>query len=343
MNNVKYEQPTPVTPSQPSRILVIDDDPLILKLISHYLREAAYQVETVTCGETGLSVIQESPPDLIICDWSMPGISGIDLCQQIKSDPQLPFIYFILLTVRREIFDRVTGLDIGADDFICKPVAPEELRARIRVGLRLRKVTRSLIEANQQLRYQNQLLESLTLTDSLTGVLNRRALDTTLPGLLQQIGARSEGKRYRYLNVWLIDVDHFKKVNDTYGHLIGDEVLRIVAQRLQSHCLPGSSLYRYGGEEFICVTPGINPLQALVYGEQLRLAIELDPICLLAGEKLPITVSLGGVVSNEDEPLNEQALLKSADEALYQAKERGRNQAVLSGLDPYSRMNISPS
>lgn len=317
-----------------ARILVVDDDILSLKLIAHHLRDTTYVVETASNGEEAWELVVQNPPDLIICDWSMPGMSGIELCQKIKADLRLQLIYFILLTVRLELPDRVAGLENGADDYISKPVAPEELIARIRVGLRLRQVTKSLQEANQQLRLQNELLQSLTLMDQLTGVLNRRALETGLPGLLQKVGDRSEGSVYRYLSVWIIDIDHFKTINDTYGHLIGDKVLQIVAQRLQSNSLPGSFLYRYGGEEFVSVMPGINPLQALAYGEQLRLAIALEPVCLMSvAQEIPVTISLGGAMVHANEPISSQMLLSKADRALYQAKAMGRNQAILSGLE----------
>ncbi|MFS8835237.1 response regulator, partial [Synechococcus sp. WC101] len=202
-------------PAQVPCIWVIDDDPVNRRYIGEVLKSSNYRVESWESGQLAwehLQTLDESEwPDLIICDWVMPGLSGVELCRRLKNLPAGQFIYFILLTARSEVEDRVQGLDAGADEFIAKPIDPEELRARVRAGLRLQRLTQALAQANRQLRARNELLESLSLTDPLTGALNRRALDQALPHLLKQVGPREQA-RYRYLCLLMMDVDYFKQV-----------------------------------------------------------------------------------------------------------------------------------
>ena len=162
------------------------------------------------------------------------------------------------------------------------------------------------------------------MTDPLTGALNRRALDQALPHLLKQVGPRGEA-RYRYLCLLMMDVDHFKQVNDSYGHYIGDCVLQAIVGRLQNQLRPSSLLYRYGGEEFVCLTPGLSPSRCGRYAESLRQAIAKRPIDISPKRSLPVTISIGGVVLSEDYRLEPEAALQQADSALYQAKQAGRN------------------
>ncbi len=312
------------------RILVIDDDISTLSYVSEALhRQDQYQVQTVQGGRQAWDLLVKLPPqqlpNLIICDWTMPEMSGVEICRRLKASADFRLVYFILLTARTEIQDRVRGLDAGADEFIAKPVDPDELQARVRAGLRLQQLTHKLAQTNRQLQARNELLESLSLTDQLTGVLNRRALDQALPHLLQQVGPRYTEARYQHLCLLMMDVDHFKAVNDTHGHFAGDCVLQAVAQRLQSEQRPASLLYRYGGEEFVCITPGLNTQRGHRYAEYLRNVIANEPIPISPKRSIPITISIGGAVLGESTPLPAEALLKEADQALYQAKQLGRN------------------
>ncbi|MFQ3584621.1 MAG: diguanylate cyclase [Cyanobacteriota bacterium] len=315
--------------TQIPRILVVDDDAATRNYIGEVLRSSDYQVETRESGKSALEYMQTAEegqlPNVIICDWVMPDLSGVDFCRRLKGSAGGQFVYFILLTARFAIEDRVQGLDAGADEFIVKPVDPEELRARVRAGLRLQQLTQALAQANRQLQARNELLESLSLTDPLTGVLNRRALDQALPHLLKQVGPRFGEARYRYLCLLMMDVDHFKQVNDTHGHYIGDCVLQAIAGRLQNQLRPSSLIYRYGGEEFVCITPGLSPSRSYRYADFLRRVISNDPIAISPKRSLPITISIGGAVITEDHHLEPEAALQQADEALYQAKQAGRN------------------
>jgi two-component system cell cycle response regulator len=316
-----------------AKILIIDDETTTRLIFKQALLYEDYEVKLAVNGEEGLKLADEFYPDLIICDWMMPVLDGLEVCRQIKADPKLASTFFILLTSREKISDRVQGLDSGADEFLCKPLDINELKARVRAGLRIFRLTQELkatneelIQVNQKLHAKNELLESLSMTDDLTGLLNRRALDRSLPHLLQQVGNRDgEMIHYRYLCIFMIDVDFFKKVNDTYGHKIGDAVLRILADRLQANVRPYSSLYRYGGEEIVCITLGVNPMTVKEYGESLRRAIADRPFAISEDLQISITISIGGEIASESHLFPPQDLLEHADLALYQAKDEGRN------------------
>ncbi len=317
---------------QVPRIWVIDDDPTIRLFISEVLKACNYQVETWEDGQVAwerLQALDESQwPQVVICDWVMPKLSGPEFCCRLKGSATGQFVYFIFLTVRSQLEDCIQGLEGGADEFIAKPVAPEELRARVRAGLRLQRLAQALAQANRQLRARNELLESLSLTDPLTGALNRRALDQGLPHLLQQVGPRGKA-RYRYLCLLMLDVDHFKQINDTYGHFVGDCVLQAIVGRLHNRLRPSSLLYRYGGEEFVCVTPGLSPSRCQQYAESLRQAVASRPVEVSPKRSLPVTLSIGGIVISEDYPLAPEVALQQVDKALYQAKQAGRNRVQL--------------
>jgi len=311
------------------KILVIDDDPVVIKLASKYLKHDGYSIETAPNGEIGWKMIIKSHPDLIISDWTMPDISGVDLCQRVKSNidhPDLKMSYFILLTAHSDINYRVLGLDAGADEFLTKPVDPYELRARVRAGLRISIMAKSLATANQRLTERNELLASLSLTDQLTGLLNRRAMDQGLPSLLESLQEHTHKDiSHNFVSLLMIDIDHFKRVNDAYGHLVGDQVLKAIAGRLQNSCYPESLLYRYGGEEFICVTPDLDYDQCFNLADAMRRAISSRPLLINDDLILSITISLGGAIADKFNHNDAYSLVKQGDQALYYAKNNGRN------------------
>lgn len=315
-----------------AKILLIDDDKTTQLILRKALEVEGYEVTVASNGEQGVHLAALLHPALIICDWMMPLMDGLEVCRRVKANSVLATTFFILLTGREHVEDRVRGLDTGADEFLSKPIDVNELKARVRAGLRLfrlaeelMRANRALTQLNQQLLTRNELLESLSLTDQLTGLLNRRALDRTLPHLLQQMGCSEGNIRYRYLSVFMIDIDRFKQVNDTYGHGVGDSVLKAVAERLVCAAPPSSSLYRYGGEEIACITPGISPAMMLEYGEGFRAAIASDPIEVSDDLWLSITISIGGAIATQSNLVNSQEILNQADRALYQAKYEGRN------------------
>lgn len=332
------------------KILIVDDDTTTRLVLTRTLQREGHDVTAVKNGEEGLISARQLHPDLIICDWMMPLMDGLELCRQIKTDPTLSSIFFILLTGREKVSDRVEGLDTGADEFLLKPIDPHELLARVRAGLRqgtlmkeLNVANQALMQANERLLARNELLESLSLTDQLTGLLNRRALEQALPHLLPQSSDRDLNARYRYLCLFVIDIDHFKQVNDNYGHLTGDWVLQAIASKLQANIRTNSLLYRYGGEEFICLTPGINPQNAWIYGEFLRSTIAERPIQVSGDLLIPITISIGAAIASEFNQLNDRDLLLQADEALYRAKREGRNRVRLSPHPEFMKNCLIPN
>ncbi len=332
-----------LNPTDPVQILVIDDSMVVRELIAQYLEDGGYILETAANGEAAWAAICQSPPDLIISDWSMPGLSGIELCRRVKSDPSLQHIYFLMLTAREDASDRVLGLDTGADEFISKPINAEELRARIRAALRVRQLTRSLMAANQRLQDQNNLLASMSLLDQETGVLNQRALTSALPGLLQQVGERPpeavpvDGNYilyYRYLNFWLLALDGWPELEMQYSGEVLRQVLTVVARRLQSRALPGSLVYRAAVNQFACLTLGLSPQRAYEFGQTLRQGISDHPVSLSSELAIPVTVTLGGVVVTKDNGLDGEQVLQQVQEVLSKAQSRGTDQWLLLGYEP---------
>jgi two-component system, cell cycle response regulator len=326
-----------LTAMKPSRILVIDDSLTVRELIADYLKDSGYILETAASAEEGWERMNTLSPDLVICDWSMPGLSGIELCQRVREESSLSNIYFLLLTARDDHDDLVAGLNAGADEFLSKPIRSEELKARVRAGLRLRHVSQSLLASNQQLQAQNELLASMSLTDLLTGTLNRRALEIALPGLLQQVRDREaeivEGGSYvlyyRYLNFWIIELDQYTDLATTQHQMAADQVLQVVGRRLQGNTLPGTLLYRYSQNRFAVVKMGLSPQRGLEFGEHLRAVVSQSPVKLPNQLLVPVTLTLGGIVISAERKLKAKAVIESAEQALAKAQEFGYNHAYL--------------
>ncbi len=339
----------PVSHNSPVRILVIDDSHAVRELVASYLQSEGYQVDTAVNGLEGWQIIQQYPPDLVISDWSMPDLSGIELCRRVRQDPGLQHVYFLMLTAREELSDRILGLDNGADEVLTKPIHPEELRARVRAGLRLRQLTENLVRLNEQLRSRHDLLSSLSFTDPLTGLLREGALNPSLSGLLRQVEDRSaefvdNGEYvlyYRYLSLWLVEIDQAQKLLDQEGAVVFNQILQIVSRRLQGNALPGTLLYRSSDYQFAAVTPGIDPGRVRELGENLRLAVASHPVRLPQGDQIQVTVSLGGITASaSNQPkLLAADMLREASIALYRARIGGRNRCIQSEVGQGSGEN----
>ena len=229
------QQPQP----QAWRILLVDDEPTQRLIMARLLKRAGYEVETAGNGREALAKIDAGDFQLMITDWEMPEMDGIALCSALRASPGKGYIYTILLTARDAIEHVVTGLQAGADDYLTKPVIEPELIARLNTGKRIVTLERSLRTANEENR-------RLSITDPLTGAYNRRYLMEQLPREIERAA------RYgRQLSTIMCDVDHFKKINDTHGHLVGDEVLKWFVAQLQSGVRASDWVARYGGEEFV--------------------------------------------------------------------------------------------
>ena len=301
------------------KILIADDEAVSRRMLQRLLTKWGYEVVTVADGKTAWEQLYApDAPRIALLDWMMPGQNGVDVCREMRSHRPEPYTYILLLTAKDAKESVVEGLEAGADDYLTKPFHPQELKARLRVGIRLLNLEDTLVEAREAMRFK-------ATHDALTGVWNR---GTILETLDREI-TRSRRERAS-LGVLIGDVDHFKSANDIYGHLTGDDVLREVTRRMQASVRPYDAVGRYGGEEFLVLLPGCDAAETAAKAEQLRAAIEQQPMKTSSGP-LRITISLGGVAIANWPDNNANQLLQMIDAALYRAKEEGRNRAVMAG------------
>ncbi len=289
------------------KVLLIDDSSDALDVAKARLSKDDLDIVCADNGQSGLDAARRENPDLILLDVDMPNMSGFDVCRELKADAELSIIPVIFLTGSTETSDKVKGLDLGAVDYVTKPFDAFELGARVRAALRTK-------------RLQDMLIEYARI-DPLTELWNRRALMDRLGQEWAQI-QRNGGS----IACIMADIDHFKRVNDTYGHRIGDEVLRRVAKVLAGHCRQSDLPVRYGGEEFAVLLPDGDAESAAGLAERCRKEIE-DTHVKVGEEDVSVTVSFG-VADNDGLP-SAEALIESADVALYQAKNAGRNRVAV--------------
>ncbi|HEX4004259.1 MAG TPA: diguanylate cyclase [Candidatus Acidoferrales bacterium] len=308
--------------ANPKRILIADDDPVARSMLRALLAKWGYDVVQVSDGIEALRILEgPDAPELVILDWMMPGAEGPEICERVRALSDRPYVYILLVTSRSHRTDIANGLESGADDFLTKPFDADELRARLRVGLRLLELQHSLIAAREELRFK-------ATHDALTGIANRAAvLEAVNRERSRQI---REGSPF---GIVLIDVDHFKQVNDGCGHLAGDVVLKTIAERLASCVRPYDTVGRYGGEEFLVVAPLSDPAGTMSLAERIRKRIEDTSVDTSYGP-ISITVSCGVAASVGNEAPEIHALLYLADEALYRAKSAGRNRCELGSIEP---------
>jgi two-component system, cell cycle response regulator len=308
------------------KILIADDDKLSRRLLQNTLEKSGYEVVAVEDGVAAGRILSEpAAPRLALLDWMMPGLNGVDVVRAVRLQENMPYVHMILLTSRQSREDIVAGLDSGADDYLTKPFDPEELRARLRTGERILSLEDNLVKAREEMRFK-------ATHDPLTCLWNRGMI----MDILQREVARARRDAEKGgVTIVLGDIDHFKKVNDTYGHATGDEVLREVACRLSDSVRSYDAVSRYGGEEFLIVLNGCRTRLGANRAESIRHAIRDRPVEATVGL---VTASMSlGIAGTEDwQDLNAEQLIKEADVALYRAKELGRNRSVLarpSGLE----------
>jgi diguanylate cyclase (GGDEF)-like protein len=304
------------------RILLVDDEPTQRLIMARLLKRAGYEVETASNGREALQKIEAGDFQLMITDWEMPEMDGIALCSALRSSQTKGYIYTILLTARDAIEHVVTGLQAGADDYLTKPVIEPELIARLSTGKRIVTLERSLRQANEENR-------RLSITDPLTGAYNRRYLMEQLPREIERAA------RYgRQLSVIMCDVDHFKKINDTHGHLAGDEVLKWFVRQLQAGVRACDWLARYGGEEFIIVLPETIVANAATAAEHLRKQIAQATFDL-DGAQFAVTASFGvsGWRDRVPHGATLDALIAKCDAGVYASKAGGRDRITVEPMD----------
>ena len=297
------------------KILVADDDPGSLQLLKRALVKWGYDVVPAADGTEAWGALQqENPPRLAILDWMMPAMDGVQVCREVRKRPEQPYTYLILLTAKTEKQDVTAGIEAGADDYLTKPFDANELRARIRAGRRILEFQDKLIAAQEALLIQ-------ATRDSLTGLWNRAAI---LDILRRELGRAKRGGIS--VGVVMADLDHFKRINDTYGHLAGDEVLREIARRMRSSVRLYDSVGRYGGEEFLIILPDCDASGAKTQTERLRAGVCGEPIVTSEGS-ISATISLGVCAHNQSK--DAEFAIRAADAALYRAKNGGRNRVEL--------------
>lgn len=295
------------------KLLVADDSNLYRKMLKTLLEAWGYEVVLAADGLEAKSILSTNEaPSLAILDCIMPGLSGLELCEMIRSRKQ-GYIYTILLSAQGEQADVIKGFELGADDYLRKPFEELELRARLKAGERIIRAQGELIAAREALQFE-------ATHDSLLRMWNRRAI---LEALSREM---SRAKRVgTALSIFLADLDFFKRINDSFGHLVGDDVLRAAAARMSAGIREYDYVGRYGGEEFLVVLPDCNLEGAHQIAERVRQRISGEPILELPAE-IEITASLGVAQSSPGQSVTE--LLHKADVALYAAKNNGRNRVV---------------
>lgn len=292
------------------RLLVVDDQPVHIQVL-HSLFAQECQVFVATSGTRALEICAANPPDLVLLDIVMPGLDGHEVCRRLKANPVTADIPVIFLTAAAEPAEEARGLELGAVDFINKPISPAVVRARVRTHLTLKR--------------QADSIRQLAFLDGLTGVCNRRLFDQQLPAEL------ARGQRSRQpLTLALIDIDHFKRFNDHYGHQAGDDCLRAVSRCLKAGMRrPGDMVARYGGEEFACILPETPFPQGVSVLRDVERAVRGLAIAHAGSDVAGVvTVSIGVAGWKPGDPLESDRLLRQADEALYRAKRGGRTQVV---------------
>ncbi len=295
------------------KILIADDEAFSRRLLEKTLERAGYEVVSVKNGRNAVEKLSEpDSPRLALLDWVMPEMDGPDVCRAVRRQQGHPYRFLVLLSSKESKKDIVTGLESGADDYLTKPFDAEELKARVRTGERILRLEDSLVEARESMRYQ-------ATHDQLTSLLNRGVIIDLLSRELSR--SQREGISTAIL---LCDIDQFKTVNDTYGHVTGDEVLKEISKRLLSSVRSYDFVGRYGGEEFLVILNNCDPGSAVPRTEQIRANIANRPV-LTAQGALPITMSFGVLLNQEWGARPAEELLHETDAALYEAKASGRN------------------
>jgi len=320
------------------KILIVDDDPAQLRLMARMLADEEHEILEASNGVEAMRIVATQEPRIVITDWAMPEMDGIELCRQLRQNEGIRFVYVIMVTSHLE-GERVTqAFEAGADDYLLKPIRRAELLARLRAGDHIARVESDLAKrtremhrinaemalAHQQLNQANEQLKRMATTDELTGLLNRREAMSLLKDLWAAYERYQQG-----FSCIMLDIDHFKRFNDTHGHGAGDRVLRDTAQLLQENTRKTDRVCRVGGEEFLVFCPNVGVDGAAVCAEHLRSAVEQHSFAY-EGVEMRVTISLG-VASAASTMTHPEEVLKCADGLLYASKQAGRNRVSVAG------------
>jgi diguanylate cyclase (GGDEF)-like protein len=306
------------------RILIGDDSLTHRVMLEAIVRRWGYEAVLAEDGQQAWELLSApEAPRLVLLDWEMPGLDGLEVCRRVRARQDQDPPYILLLTARQETADIVAGLDAGANDYISKPFENTELHARLRVGARMLDLQRELISAREALEFQAN-------HDALTGLMNRGAVMRAMEQAMQAAGQGGQT-----LQIGLIDIDHFKQINDSHGHPAGDAVLQAVSRRIESVLRAGDLVGRYGGEEFLLLVNG-EADEAPAFCERLRGVIADQPF-VEGPVALRVTVSGGFVPLTPSDRRGTSELLAAADDLLYRAKAAGRNRIFFNQADDGAR------
>ena len=295
-----------------NKVLVIDDNEVIRRLAKTLLTKRDYVVELAPNGPEGIEAAKTLRPQVILLDVMMPNMDGYEVCRRIKADDTIKDIPIIMVTSKTETLDKIKGLEIGAADYIIKPFDQGELLARIATQVKMKNLW-------EELQGKNRLLEELIKKDGLTGLYNHRYFQERFAEEF------SRARRYDFpMSCIMLDIDHFKQINDNYGHQAGDEILRSLAKIVMASVRDVDIAARYGGEEFALILPHTKLENSLILAQRLREKVEGN-IFLFNETQIRVTISLGAAGIPENDPASYIELIRFADEALYVAKKSGRN------------------
>ncbi len=295
------------------KILIAEDDAISRRLLETILRKWGYEVVVAFDGGQAWAELQkEDAPRLAILDWMMPEMDGVEVCGKVRERLSSPYVYILLLSAKSQREDLVKGMESGADDYITKPFDANELKVRLRAGRRILDLQTQLMSAQEALRDQ-------AARDPLTGIWNRNAVFDIFRRELSR--TQREGNA---IAIVMLDIDHFKNLNDTHGHMAGDAVLREFTRRISTSLRPYDAVGRYGGEEFLVILPGCDLAAGVRHAERLRSLLSEEPFDTSEGRHTA-TCSLGVASTSSSSPGDTDSLIRAADSALYKAKRNGRN------------------
>jgi two-component system cell cycle response regulator len=303
------------------QLLIAEDDIVTRKLLQKTLADWGYETLSADNGKKAYDIFLKENVKFIIADWMMPDMDGITLCRLIRSAKERGYVYFILLTGKGEKEDLINGLAAGADDYVLKPFDRDELRVKVKIGDRILNLEKDLSEKNELLENLNSKLEKLVRHDILMGIGNRLHFYETI----EKVHLRGSRYATRY-GIIMCDIDQFKAYNDTYGHLAGDNVLKIVADAMKGSIRKSDDIFRYGGEEIVIILPDQDLSSAVTAAQKVKESVEALGI---ENKKAPngiLTISCGVAAFDSDTADNHwEEMLNLADKALYKAKLEGRN------------------
>jgi two-component system cell cycle response regulator len=302
------------------KVLIADDSATSRAMLRSALTRWGYDVVMAENGKEALDILaKDDPPPMAVLDWVMPELTGPEVCRRVRETLREPYTYILLLTSKNTKGETAEGLEAGADDYVVKPFDQLELQFRLRAGQRIIDLQLNLLQAREELRERAS-------KDLLTMLPNRSAIAHTLENEISRCH-----RDHRTVGIILLDLDHFKKVNDTLGHFAGDAVLRETAVRLRSNMRPYDQVGRYGGEEFLVVLPNCDLEQAANQAERMRQRLHATTM-LVDGSELQVSASFGVTISDGSER-SPDVFVRVADEALYRAKANGRNRIWSLTLD----------